>query len=38
MGLIAKPEEAFNFCKEQAIRNKAALEEGLTPEGCVHYR
>jgi len=38
MGLIAAPEDAFNFFKEQAIRNKAALEKGLMPEGRVYYR
>jgi phosphatidylserine/phosphatidylglycerophosphate/cardiolipin synthase-like enzyme len=38
MALIAKPEDAFNFFKEQAIRNKAALQNGLTPEGSVYYR
>ena len=38
MALIAKPEDAFDFFKEQAIRNKAALQSGLTPEGRVYYR
>jgi phosphatidylserine/phosphatidylglycerophosphate/cardiolipin synthase-like enzyme len=38
MALIAKPEDAFEFFKEQAIRNKAALQSGLTPEGRVYYR
>jgi phosphatidylserine/phosphatidylglycerophosphate/cardiolipin synthase-like enzyme len=34
--LIEKPEDAFNFFKEQATRNKAALETGLMPEGRVY--
>ena len=33
MALIAKPEDAFDFFKEQAIRDKSALQKGLTPEG-----
>jgi phosphatidylserine/phosphatidylglycerophosphate/cardiolipin synthase-like enzyme len=36
MDLIGKPEDAFTFFKEQAIRNKAALEKGLMPEGRVY--
>jgi hypothetical protein len=38
MELIAKPEDAFNFFKQQAIDNKAAMDKGLTPEGCVYGR
>jgi phosphatidylserine/phosphatidylglycerophosphate/cardiolipin synthase-like enzyme len=38
MRLLASPEDAFTFFKEQAIRNKAALEKGLLPEGRVYYR
>jgi phosphatidylserine/phosphatidylglycerophosphate/cardiolipin synthase-like enzyme len=38
MELIAKPGDAFNFFKQQAIDNKAALKKGLTPEGCVYDR
>lgn len=38
MALIAKPEDAFDFFREQAIDNKAALQNGLTPEGRVYYR
>ena len=34
--LIEKPEDAFNFFKEQATRNKTALEKGLMPEGRVY--
>jgi phosphatidylserine/phosphatidylglycerophosphate/cardiolipin synthase-like enzyme len=36
MDLIGKPEDAFTFFKEQATRNKAALEKGLMPKGCVY--
>jgi len=38
MELIAKPDDALNFFKQQAINNKAALEKGLLPEGRVYYR
>jgi phosphatidylserine/phosphatidylglycerophosphate/cardiolipin synthase-like enzyme len=38
MELIAKPEDAFNFFKQQATSNKVALDKGLTPEGCVYDR
>ena len=36
--LIAKPGDALNFFREQATRNKAAMDKGLKPEGCVYYR
>jgi len=36
MDLVQKPVDAFNFFKEQAIRNKAALEKGLMPVGRVY--
>ena len=36
MDLIGKPEDAFTFFKEQATRNKAALEKGLMPKGRVY--
>ena len=36
--LIADPDDAFNFFKQQAIRNRAALDKGLPPEGRVYYR
>jgi phosphatidylserine/phosphatidylglycerophosphate/cardiolipin synthase-like enzyme len=36
MELIEKPEDAFTFFKEQATRNKGALERGLMPEGRVY--
>jgi phosphatidylserine/phosphatidylglycerophosphate/cardiolipin synthase-like enzyme len=36
--LIAKPGDALNFFREQAIRNKAAMDKSLKPEGCVYYR
>jgi phosphatidylserine/phosphatidylglycerophosphate/cardiolipin synthase-like enzyme len=36
MELIAKPEDAFNFFKQQAIDNKAAMDKGLMPEGRVY--
>jgi phosphatidylserine/phosphatidylglycerophosphate/cardiolipin synthase-like enzyme len=36
--LIAKPDDAFNFFKQQATSNKVALDKGLTPEGRVYYR
>ena len=36
MELIKKPEEALNFFKEQAARNKAALVGGQMPEGRVY--
>ena len=38
MELIAKPDDAFNFFKEQAVRNGVAMEKGLIPEGRVYYR
>jgi phosphatidylserine/phosphatidylglycerophosphate/cardiolipin synthase-like enzyme len=38
MELTANPDDAFNFFKEQAVRNRAAMEKGLTPEGRVYYR
>jgi phosphatidylserine/phosphatidylglycerophosphate/cardiolipin synthase-like enzyme len=38
MTLIATPADAFDFFKEQAIRNKSALQKGLTPEGRVYPR
>ena len=36
--LIASPEAAFDFFREQAIRNRSALQAGLTPEGRVYFR
>ena len=36
MELISQPEDAITFFREQAIRNKAALEKGLMPEGRVY--
>jgi hypothetical protein len=36
--LIAKPEDAFNFFKQQAIDNKAAMDKGLAPQGRVYRR
>lgn len=38
MELIAKPDDAFNFFKEQAVRNGAAMANGLAPEGRVYFR
>jgi hypothetical protein len=38
MALLSKPEAAFDFFKEQANRNLAAMEKGLMPEGCVFFR
>jgi len=38
MGLIAKPDDAFNIFTQQAVRNKAALLKGITPEGRVYPR
>jgi phosphatidylserine/phosphatidylglycerophosphate/cardiolipin synthase-like enzyme len=38
MELIAKPKDAFNFFKQQAIDNKAAMDKGLMPEGRVYDR
>ena len=34
--LIEKPDDALNFFKAQAARNKAALEAGQMPEGRVY--
>ncbi len=34
--LIGKPEDAFSFFKDQAVRNLAALEEGRMPDGRVY--
>ena len=36
--LLANPGDALNFFREQAICNKAAMDKGLKPEGCVYYR
>lgn len=36
MGLIEKPDDALTFFKAQAVRNKAALENGQMPEGRVY--
>ena len=36
MELIGKPQDAFNFFKDQAARNLAALEGGRMPEGRVY--
>ena len=36
MELLGKPQDAFNFFKEQATRNLAALEKGRMPEGRVY--
>lgn len=35
---VDRPDDAFTFFQQQAIRNKAALERGLMPEGRVYYR
>ncbi|MGO8942875.1 MAG: phospholipase D-like domain-containing protein [Syntrophobacteraceae bacterium] len=36
MQLLGKPQDAFNFFKDQAARNLAALEGGRMPEGRVY--
>jgi len=36
--LLANPDDAFNFFTQQAMRNRAALNNGITPEGRVYYR
>jgi phosphatidylserine/phosphatidylglycerophosphate/cardiolipin synthase-like enzyme len=38
MALIADPDDAFDFFTQQAMRNKAALLKGITPEGRVYPR
>ena len=38
MELIRKPEDALGFFKDQAARNRTALEEGRMPEGRVYDR
>jgi hypothetical protein len=38
MELITKPEDALGFFKDQAARNRTALEEGRMPEGRVYDR
>jgi phosphatidylserine/phosphatidylglycerophosphate/cardiolipin synthase-like enzyme len=37
MELIEKPDDAFNFFKDQAAGNRLALDEGRMPEGRVYY-
>ncbi|MDR3632145.1 MAG: phosphatidylserine/phosphatidylglycerophosphate/cardiolipin synthase family protein [Desulfocapsaceae bacterium] len=35
--LLGKPDDAFTVFKEQAVRNKAAMEGGTMPEGRVYF-
>jgi phosphatidylserine/phosphatidylglycerophosphate/cardiolipin synthase-like enzyme len=37
MKLIGKPDDAFNFFKDQAAGNRVALDDGRMPEGHVYY-